>query len=40
MIFWVNENSLVDAKCDKPIFYFVKVLNFSTKYTIKTCKEI
>ena len=37
---WVKENSLVDAKWGKPIFYFFKVLHFLTKNAIKTCKEI
>ena len=28
----MNENSLVDAECDKPIFYFSKVLHLKKKY--------
>ena len=39
-MFCGKENRLVDAKANKQIFYYFKVLNSYTINTIKTCKEI
>ena len=35
-----EENRLVDAKCNKPNFYFFRYYHFNTKNTVKPCKEI
>ena len=36
----VKDNRLVDAEYSRRIFYFSKVLHFSTKKFLQTCKEI